>query len=320
MYKLSIIIPVYKVENYITECLESILEQITPEIQIICINDGTPDESMSIAKNLISIYSTAIQKQFVFVDQRNQGLSVARNTGINIANGSYIGFVDSDDKVMPNYFNILLEKINLNTYDIIDFNIASSNRDIIRTRIGEYNSIDSVFRASAWYSPARIVRKDLMTKYEFYKNIYYEDLALTPLLYIESENASTGHIPQPLYWYRINQEGITLLSSDENNRKTIDSLAIIVQQYVQLYENIGNPYIGIIAIQSYFLLCINACKKIGFKKSLFYVRKFQDPIYNIHTNLISKPENYDILNFRIKKFNKYPKTYLLLYSIYCKIR
>lgn len=318
MYKLSLIIPIYKVEKYIEECLLSILEQITPEIQIICVNDGTLDESMSIAELLISEYNAAIQKQFLFINQKNQGLSVARNTGMKIAEGDYIGFVDSDDKIMPNYFNVLLEKINLNTYDIIDFNIVTSSGDRIHTREGDINSLDSVFQSSAWYCPARIFKRDLIAEYRFFPNLYYEDLALTPSLYIDAK--STAHISQSLYWYRMNEEGITLSSSDHNNNRTVNSLSVIVDHYLNLYKENKIPYLAVITMQCHFLLCTNSCKRLGLSSSLSYIKQYKNDFKEINAKYSLEVRYFSLLSSRVRVFHSHPKIYLLLYSIFCKVR
>lgn len=318
MYKLSLIVPIYNVEKYIKDCLLSILEQLTPEIQIICINDGTPDKSMDIAKSLISEYDSDIQRQFLLINQENKGLGGARNTGINVAEGEYIGFIDTDDKILPNYVNTLLEIINKDSYDIIDFNIITSNGDVIHTRKGDFASLDSVFRSSTWYSHARLCKRDLISNHIFFPNLYYEDLALTPFLYLDAKK--TIHIEKSLYWYRLNEEGITLSSSDDNNSKTINSLNTIVENYINSYEESKNPYLAVISIQTYFLLCINACKRLGLKKSLSYVQTYEDAFERLNEKASLNEKYYNILDSRVRLFYKHPKLYLSLYSIYCKIR
>lgn len=90
----SIIIPIYNVEQYIEQCFTSIYAQDISEdiFEVIAVNDGTPDNSMSIVKTIASQH-----KNLVIINQENQGLSVARNTGLDHAKGEYIWFVDSDD-------------------------------------------------------------------------------------------------------------------------------------------------------------------------------------------------------------------------------
>lgn len=89
--KVSIIIPVYNTEKYLSRCLNSLVKQTLHDIEIICINDGSEDNSLSILENYASS-----DERIVLISQKNQGQSVARNRGIEIARGKYIGFVDSD--------------------------------------------------------------------------------------------------------------------------------------------------------------------------------------------------------------------------------
>ena len=95
---ISVIIPVYKVEKYIRECLESVLAQTMKEIEIIVVNDGTPDRSAEIAREY-----AAVDARMKIIDQHNQGLSAARNAGMRIASAPLVMFVDSDDVVEPDF-------------------------------------------------------------------------------------------------------------------------------------------------------------------------------------------------------------------------
>ena len=122
---ISVIIPIYKVEDYIEECINSILVQITPEIEVILVNDGTPDNSFEIVNNILELEPLEVRNCFILLEQENQGQSKARNFGLSIATGDYIAFLDSDDILEKNYFSVLLEKINKFSPDIISF---KSNR------------------------------------------------------------------------------------------------------------------------------------------------------------------------------------------------
>lgn len=100
--KVSVIVPVYNVEKYLRECLNSLVNQTLKEIEIICINDGSEDSSLEILNEYASKDS-----RFVIINQENSGQSVARNKGLDVAKGEYIGFVDSDDWVDLNFFENL---------------------------------------------------------------------------------------------------------------------------------------------------------------------------------------------------------------------
>lgn len=103
--KISIIIPAYNVEKYIGECLLSIIKQTFKELEIIIINDGSTDRTEEIIKLFMK------DKRIKLISQENQGLSNARNKGISIAKGEYIGFIDSDDWIDKNYYEELLKTI-----------------------------------------------------------------------------------------------------------------------------------------------------------------------------------------------------------------
>ena len=102
----SIIVPVYNVENYVGECIESIKNQTYSNIEVIVVNDGSEDRSIEIINDMIRDDS-----RFTIINQKNQGLSVARNNGLKYAKGDYFFFVDSDDYIEKNCIEELLNLI-----------------------------------------------------------------------------------------------------------------------------------------------------------------------------------------------------------------
>ena len=118
MPKFSIVIPVYNVEKYIKRCLDSVFNQSFKDFEVIVVNDGTKDNSMDIVEN----YDVKI------ITQKNQGLSVARNTGVKKAKGEYIIFLDSDDYIEKD----LLKNINKS---------LDNNPDLVRFKYKKYLKI-----------------------------------------------------------------------------------------------------------------------------------------------------------------------------------
>lgn len=116
MTKISVIIPVYNVEKYLKECLDTILNQTFSDFEVICVNDGSTDNSLIIleeyAKN---------DKRFKIISQENQGQGVAKNKGIDLAKGDYILFVDPDDWIELNTFEIMYKKFLETDVDVIQF-------------------------------------------------------------------------------------------------------------------------------------------------------------------------------------------------------
>lgn len=112
--KASIIVPCYKAEQYLPRCLESLMNQTLDEIEVICINDGSPDSSLEIIKTYHSRYGDKI----MVIDKDNDGAWNARLDGIKVAQGEYIGFVDSDDYVKPNFVEELYNAASREDADI----------------------------------------------------------------------------------------------------------------------------------------------------------------------------------------------------------
>ena len=103
---ISIIVPVYNVEKYLSRCLDSILVQTYRDFELILVDDGSTDRSGAICDEYASR-----DERIKLIRQSNQGLSVARNVGLDAARGDYIGFVDSDDYIHPETYQILLDAL-----------------------------------------------------------------------------------------------------------------------------------------------------------------------------------------------------------------
>lgn len=108
--RVSIIVPVYKVERYVERCLQSVTAQTYEDIECICVNDGTPDNSFEVVKRFVAEHGSENKKiSFILVEHdQNKGLSEARNTGIRQASGDYVFFLDSDDALPPNAVSSLV--------------------------------------------------------------------------------------------------------------------------------------------------------------------------------------------------------------------
>ena len=187
----SIIIPVYNTERYIERCLKSIIEQRVKDVEIIIINDGSEDNAEQIILEMVKKHEDII---FKYYKQNNKGLSAARNKGLELAEGKYIIWLDSDDELNDDALDSL-EKLAVKNPDII------INRIISRTENNEYQkeceyifkdediknkkqlfSIISNIRGF-WYAAwCLVVKKSLLDDYEirFKDGIYHEDELWTP--------------------------------------------------------------------------------------------------------------------------------------------
>lgn len=128
--EISIIVPVYKVEKYLRECLASILAQTYKDWECILVDDGSPDNSVSICEEFVSKDS-----RFKLIRRQNGGLSAARNTGLSSARGKYIAFVDSDDVVYLKYLERLHELITANDADVAQVSYELLFTTFVRKRV-----------------------------------------------------------------------------------------------------------------------------------------------------------------------------------------
>ena len=265
MKKISLIVPVYRVEKYITACLESICEQLPePNIEIIVVNDGTPDQSMQMVKRFLARQNIEIAQQFVCIDQENLGLSGARNTGLEQAQGQYIAFLDSDDILKPNYFKTLLDILAKQSPDLIQFcaeriDDAGQTSAFLKPMRQEGHltlnepQLLEIFNRSAWFSWLRVYKKQLFDGIRFPVGKNYEDAYTTPFLFLKAHSVYITN--QVLLQYRINLHGITATKS----KKNIDDLgggALCYLQHIKTYPVLTPTLVSI--AQSYIYDSLNA--------------------------------------------------------------
>ena len=131
MIRLSIIIPVYNVEQYIAQCLDSVYRQDIPEeeYEVICVNDASPDHS----RDIVLEYQKQHKNLILIEHEHNKKLGAARNTGRSIARGKYIWNVDSDDYIAENCLSSILKQCEQNNLDILMFNLASDTDGVNNT-------------------------------------------------------------------------------------------------------------------------------------------------------------------------------------------
>lgn len=218
MIRLSLIVPIYKAEAYVQDCVASITRQLVPGVEVILVNDGSPDRSAEIAR---SACGELIARGVVTViDQPNQGVSVARNTGLARASGTYVGFIDADDLLLSGYVESVLAVLEQDAVDIVEFGYKSFSQlqDLphvpalyLHGSFGRGSCRDrdlQVFARSAWYPWSRVFRRALFEGLQFPPGVRFcEDLMTLPFLYERA--VISHHIRQPLYAYRTNVAGAT---------------------------------------------------------------------------------------------------------------
>lgn len=186
--KISIIIPIYNVEQYLAKCLDSVIRQTYQNIEIILVNDGSKDNSAQIMADYVRKYPDKI-KSF---NKENGGLSDARNFGIDRAAGDYIGFVDSDDYINSSMYEEMIELAEKHDAEMVICNIQKVDQQgrIIQklTQVPHMpEKIDleknfSVFADISYFACNKLFRKELFNGKRFKRNVHFEDIQLIPQL------------------------------------------------------------------------------------------------------------------------------------------
>lgn len=219
----SIIVPLYKVRDYIGKCCDSLFSQTLNGIEYIFVDDATPDDSLKILQMKIEQYPDIASKAKIFRHSQNMGVAEARNTGLNNAQGKYIAFVDADDWIEPDMFFRLYEMAMSKDLDIVgcDWYLEySQSKRILRQP--DNDSVDVAFRAMLrgelrWYLWAFMIKRTLILKNQLCFTKGYnigEDMAF--LLKSFSVADSYGHISIPLYHHTMyNVNSLTRLEADK---------------------------------------------------------------------------------------------------------
>lgn len=218
--RLSIIVPVYNVEQYLRQCLESILSQPLPkgDYEVIVVDDGSPDDSIPSIQDLAERYPETIR----IVRQKNGGLSVARNTGLDHAEGEYIMFVDSDDCLAPQTLHLLIDNAEQAKVDMLragyikieDANVAAYLEQSPAPSSFEAPDVVTGQEALARHNTREcyvwmnLFRRAFIEEHHlrFEPKIFFEDMAFTMECYLRA--GSFVELPLTFYIYRQRQGSI----------------------------------------------------------------------------------------------------------------
>lgn len=311
MIKYSFIVPVYNTEKFLKKCLDSLVNQTYKDFEIIVVNDGSTDKS----SNIISKYQKKY-KNIIVIDKENEGLSMARNRGVQKSSGKYIIFVDSDDYVS----NKLLEEVDkkIDDSDILRFQIATEDEEY--TKINEYHEegfesmcgYDAFKYLSSYHfvEPAwcYVIRRDyyIENKFSFKKDVYHEDFGL--ILHVIYKARKVKSIDFIGYYY-IQRNGSIMNNNDY--KKTVKKAFDMLEQYktMRLFaKNINRKN----NLDDYFLSYIS-------NSVIVKARELKKDEKKVYINELKKLNVFDgvIVNTRIRRFKKYLMKHNL--NLYLKV-
>ena len=307
MEKISIIVPVYNVEKYLEKCLKSIISQTYKNLEIIVVNDGSIDNSLEICKKF-----EKIDKRIKVIDKENGGLSDARNAGLKIATGDYIGFVDSDDYIAEDMFETLgklLKEHNaeisiVSYYEMMDNRLLDVQKDGTLDIMNKEEAIkelliDKKIQSYAWN---KLFKKEIFEGIIFPTGKNFEDIATTLLLFEKADKIV--RLEEPKYFYLRRNDSIVGI---RNYKTYLDYIEVIIDKYNYLkgkYPSIEeyNEYNLIINIIWVYTIIVRF-EIEGLEEKI-------DEIYPTFKKLVEK--NSNLINEKLDYYNKSMLSMMLL--------
>lgn len=298
MKLLSVIVPVYNVEPYLKQCIESIIHQTYTYLEIILVDDGSTDNSGAICDTYANQDS-----RIKVIHQHNGGLSAARNRGIDEATGEYIAFVDSDDFLDLTMYSVLIDALEQHQLDIIGcnaFRYKSENNIKSYKNDGElviYNH-DEALKISLYdgFTAAwnKLYKRSVIETIRFPIGRKFEDSATSYLIINNAQHI--GHIDRCLYYYRLNLNSITQTSFDAKSRWDfvlgyIERLEFAIQQRLPYVDDCNSLLMkAVLSCLTAYYAQPNESNIIYYEKCAELVRKYRNQ------------SSYNMLNTKYKLF------------------
>lgn len=282
--KISVIISIYNVEKYLRECLDSVINQTLKNIEIICVNDGSTDNSSKILKE----YAVK-DKRIIIIEQKNQGLSCSRNNAMKIAKGEYIQFLDSDDYLKSDTIEKLYNFASKNDLELCSFsgyNFIDGENELLENKYWDFDFLPTDFNCDHFNykdcfdfinklpvsSCLTIYKNDFIKKhqFEFPKGLCFEDNVFYSKALLSAQRC--GILKEKLYCRRIHGNSITQNWDKHfyDYIKIVDILlSWIKQNKIELYNTYKNHYLTGI---------LNRFKNFNTGIKKLYIKKLKDLI------------------------------------------
>lgn len=320
--KISVIIPVYNVERYVEKCLKSILNQTMQEgVEIIIINDHTPDNSMEVIHNIVNEYNVknGSEKMTIRIVNHttNRGLAAVRNTGLSLAQGIYIIHIDSDDWIEPNMLEALYNKAEEENADMVmcDFWCTYKNHEelIQQNFTTKKEFLGRVLGGRSIALWNKLIRREIYT-FNDIKNEegYDQGEDYMTMMYLVYFSQKISYIPQPFYHYlKINPTSICNTPMNDKKRRSYLRQIQVASEFIQTYKL--DEYKEILAKISLSTKCLLLATTRG-KEQKYYSSLYPEASFYLSTYLKNCSLGHRLLlnnHFCIYNFIKYIKNLIL---------
>ena len=306
--KVSVIVPVYNVEPYLDKCLNTLVNQTLKKIEIIIVNDGSKDNSEKIIKKYLKKYPEKIK----YIKKANGGLSSARNEGLKYASGEYIGFVDSDDYVSLNTFNLMYKKAKEKNFDLVVCNLnyvyETKTKMVSAGLDKDLENEDEVKKNIVFLYPAvwnKLYKKEILDSLKFKEGIWYEDVEFNFRVYPRVK--SIGYVDKPLIQY-VQRESSISKTIDKRLFNYLDNFNGLIKYYQD--NNLYNKYYSELEYSYVRYLYATFIKQLSYTndQELFKegvkeaIKNVQEHFPNYKKNIYLK--KFGLKNIYLKTFNK----------------
>ena len=319
--KLSLIMPVYNTSKYLNRCLDSILKQTYKNIEIICINDGSTDNSLEILERYASD-----DKRIKVIDQKNKGVSVSRNVGLDVATGDLVAFVDSDDAVIPDMYEVMIDNMISNdasisacdVYRIKDGEIYDYGKNDSKIVLVENPILDFLLNQNLQYVIAnKVFKRDLIGNIRFDSTLTNsEDRLFLYEVYKNKPKAVKYNCPK--YIYYTNSESASNSVFSLKLESVIKSATIICDDILKNYQEFSHEadeymFENLIIFERKLALSANK------KDYLDYYNNVRQRIIELSTKItLNKKRKLEVLILKYFNF-LYPLFLKVLYKHKSKI-
>lgn len=315
---ISVIVPVYNTENYIGDCLDSILAQTYTNLEVIVINDGSKDNSELIVKEYI-----AKDSRIKYVKQENSGLSTTRNNGMEIAMGKYIAFIDSDDIIDKNMLLFLFNAIiatsaliaECKIKNFVDESLLKTNDETKSTtcipQIYTYKEFYNNYNANVFSNSAcnKLYDLSLMKQFQFESGKIYEDSRLMYKVFFAAEKLV--FVDYVGYYYRYTPAGITKSKINKKTMDFLDSFPMRINFFKEKgWTNHVNYLIADYARRALLFYARGTKEKVD--KELLNIP--QKVLYENKKLFLSNPINIGKTKLMLRVFYFSPKLFYTIYS------
>ena len=322
MKKLSYIIPLYNSAEWLEKCLYSVLNQDIPEseVEIICVNDGSPDNSADLAREIAKEHTSII-----VLDQENQGPSGARNTGMRAATGKYLCFVDPDDYVQPMVYGGLVQQMEEEQLDMLrfDYQVVNEDYEIIPKRPFEYkfDYTPQLMTGTQFLSERLdiacniwryIYRREIITENNIWCFVgdYYDDTPWLPLVLMKAERLNI--CDKVVYNYLERSNSLVNAQSPKAVQRKINGGLMLLDLLTNQLKEIDNKKVIVWYKRNIRLAVSTLLTLIG----LYHYDTHKQYLQKIYSMEVFPLSNYKLESFRIKCkvriINISPMLYIIL--------